>query len=426
MIQLKADGALANLPYTVQIKRYDPRAFFVASKYPLTDTHVVYYFDLPLIVKITVQLPSGAQPLWVVHTTAPQSEGFVEWKGEVATIDRLVRARGPASLLLVGDFNRTWGNKGFRQILGAGMTDGAAARARPFEMTWSQTKPIIPPVVRIDHVLTGSGVAVTTIATEERTGQRPPGCAGHGGLPPLSDQDEATGPTLARATYRSVSKLTADSDSRTPSRWSRSSVMALPMAPRSLVTTLMAGRYAGAHGESPKVRKEHSPGMAISAMASPSSRYGARAWEADQSTVGPPGERTSPSSSDAIPGPSGRSGSAGAPTRILLRSDAPGQGGRLDQRPAGPGDPLGHSPLGQIGQVSVTQSGQLVADLVDGRDQGGGHGRGLGGEALGVGHRQSRFGQPADVVGITRLTGHHQGVDALGAEAVELPAFYLG
>ena len=45
------------------------------------------------------------------------------------------------------------------------MTDGAAARARPFEMTWSQTKPIIPPVVRIDHVLTGSGVAVTTIAT---------------------------------------------------------------------------------------------------------------------------------------------------------------------------------------------------------------------------------------------------------------------
>ncbi len=66
---------------------------------------------------------------------------------------------------MVGDFNSTWGNKWFRQILDAGLTDGAAARARPFEMTWSQTKPIIPPVVRIDHVLTGSGVAVTTIAT---------------------------------------------------------------------------------------------------------------------------------------------------------------------------------------------------------------------------------------------------------------------
>ena len=168
--QLKSDGALADLPYTFEIKRYDPRAFLVASKYPLVGTHVVYYDGLPLIVQTTVQLPSGAQPLWVVHTTAPQSESFVEWKGEVATIGRLVRARGPANLLLVGDFNSTWGNKGFRQILATGMTDGAAARARPFEMTWSQIKPIIPPVVRIDHVLTGPGVAVTTIGTEEGLG----------------------------------------------------------------------------------------------------------------------------------------------------------------------------------------------------------------------------------------------------------------
>ncbi len=88
----------------------------------------------------------------------------------MADIDQQVRRRGPAGLLLVGDFNSTWGNKGFRQILAAGMTDGAAARARPFQMTWSQTKPIIPPVVRIDHVLTGSGVTVTAIGTDNGPG----------------------------------------------------------------------------------------------------------------------------------------------------------------------------------------------------------------------------------------------------------------
>ena len=127
--------------------------------------HVDYLFGLPLIVKSTVHLPSGPQELWVVHTIGPVARSFHTWRGQVAEINRQVRLRGPAGLLLVGDFNSTWNNQGFRQILAAGMTDGAAARARPFEMTWSQTKPIIPPVVRIDHVLTGPGVEVTTIAT---------------------------------------------------------------------------------------------------------------------------------------------------------------------------------------------------------------------------------------------------------------------
>ncbi len=163
--QLKKDGALAHLPYSVQIKRYDPLAFFIASRYPLTDVHVDYLFGLPLIVKSTVHLPSGPEELWVVHTIGPVPRSFPMWRGQVAEINRQVRLRGPAGLLLVGDFNSTWNNQGFRQILAAGMTDGAAARARPFEMTWSQTKPIIPPAVRIDHVLTGPGVEVTTIAT---------------------------------------------------------------------------------------------------------------------------------------------------------------------------------------------------------------------------------------------------------------------
>ncbi len=131
---------------------------------------VSYLYDEPLIVKMTVQLPTGPQPLWVVHTTAPVPASFSMWKGEVADINQQLRLRGAAGLLLVGDFNSTWGNKGFRQILAAGMTDGAAARARPFQMTWSQTKPIIPPLVRIDHVLTGSGVAVTTIGTDNGPG----------------------------------------------------------------------------------------------------------------------------------------------------------------------------------------------------------------------------------------------------------------
>ncbi len=166
VVQLERAGVLNDLPYRFEVKRYDPAAFFIASRYPLGHTSVVSYYGRPLIVETTLELPTGPQNLWVVHTIAPLPSSFTDWQGMLSTIARRVEARGPDGLLVVGDFNATWGNKGFRQILGDGMTDAAAARGQPFDMTWSQIKPVIPPIVRIDHILTGPGVAVTQIRTD--------------------------------------------------------------------------------------------------------------------------------------------------------------------------------------------------------------------------------------------------------------------
>jgi hypothetical protein len=165
VVQLTRAGALSQLPYRIQLRRDGPKAFLIASKYPLGPYDVVSYDQLPLIVQTSVHLPSGLLTLWVVHTTAPLPSTFAQWKGQLATVNRLVRARGTTGLLVVGDFNATWGNKGFRTILDGGLSDAAAARGRPFEMTWSQKMSPLPPLVRIDHLLTGPGVAVTTIRT---------------------------------------------------------------------------------------------------------------------------------------------------------------------------------------------------------------------------------------------------------------------
>ncbi len=162
---LERTGALRGLPYRLEIVRYDPTAFFVASRYPLTGDHVVYDYGRPLIVQVTVQRPGGPLPLWVVHTVAPLPSSFSQWKGQLAVIARVLRARGPKGLLIVGDFNATWGSKGFRTLLGDGLTDGAAARGQAMSMTWSQLMGPVPPLVRIDHVLTGPGAAVTAIVT---------------------------------------------------------------------------------------------------------------------------------------------------------------------------------------------------------------------------------------------------------------------
>jgi endonuclease/exonuclease/phosphatase (EEP) superfamily protein YafD len=168
--QLVKSGALDRLPYRFEVKRYDPRAFLIASRYRLSGSHVVSFEGLPLVVQTTIHLPSGPQTLWVIHTSAPVEDSFAGWKASLAEIARLVRARGPHRMLLIGDFNATWNNKGFHAILDAGLVDGAAARGHPFAMTWSQTKRPLPPLVRIDHILTGPGVTVTRIATGDGPG----------------------------------------------------------------------------------------------------------------------------------------------------------------------------------------------------------------------------------------------------------------
>ena len=72
-------------------------------------------------------------------------------------------------VLVAGDFNATWGHRAFRRLLGAGLTDAAAARGRPFQMTWRQGR-LVPPLTRIDHVLTTDGLAVTAIRTGDGRG----------------------------------------------------------------------------------------------------------------------------------------------------------------------------------------------------------------------------------------------------------------
>jgi endonuclease/exonuclease/phosphatase (EEP) superfamily protein YafD len=161
--QLTNAGALRGLPYRIEIKRYDPFAFLVASKYPLTGTHIVSLYGRPLIVQTTIRVPSGPQRLWVVHTVAPLPVSFSQWQGQLSAIQQQVKLGGTTGLLIVGDFNSTWGNKGFRGVLADGLTDGAAARGEPFDMTWSQLEHPLPPLVRIDHVLTGADLVVTTI-----------------------------------------------------------------------------------------------------------------------------------------------------------------------------------------------------------------------------------------------------------------------
>ena len=158
---LSAAGAFARLPHRVLVSRDDPWGFVIASRYPMRNIHVVYGGGYPFLVTATLQLPSGDIRLWVVHDYTPVAS-LPLWRSELGRIAGLARSQGASRLLVAGDFNASWGSKGLREILDAGLTDAAAARGTPFDMTWPQGR-WFPPLVRIDHVLVGAGISATRI-----------------------------------------------------------------------------------------------------------------------------------------------------------------------------------------------------------------------------------------------------------------------
>jgi endonuclease/exonuclease/phosphatase (EEP) superfamily protein YafD len=169
-VQLKASGVLATLPYRYQISCCGSRGFIIASHYPLRDIKVSSYQGLQYLIRSSLVLPNRTINFWVVHTTAPTDPSVSAWNQELDGIYTQLESVHPRPLLMVGDFNASWGSRGFHAILSTGLTDAAAARGDPFGFTWSQDLPILPPIIRIDHVLTGGPVTVTQIATHAGPG----------------------------------------------------------------------------------------------------------------------------------------------------------------------------------------------------------------------------------------------------------------
>jgi endonuclease/exonuclease/phosphatase (EEP) superfamily protein YafD len=165
---IDATGALEELPYRIAAPNNDPSGGLLAARWPLLDPEVVELEGRPVLLRATVDTEGGPLRLYAVHTVAPFGGGRGPWMAQMRSITDAVRAER-LPVLMAGDFNATWSHQGFGRLLDAGLTDAAAARGRPFQMTWRQ-KGLLPPLTRIDHVLTTQGLAVVAIRTGEGRG----------------------------------------------------------------------------------------------------------------------------------------------------------------------------------------------------------------------------------------------------------------
>jgi endonuclease/exonuclease/phosphatase (EEP) superfamily protein YafD len=168
--QLSSSGVFDHLPYRFTVTDTGSRGFIIASRYPLGHPTVLHVHGLAYMVLLRMAFHGRTLPLWVVHTTAPVNPDWNNWNLELNGVNTALGKSHPRPLLMVGDFNASWGNRGFRAILSTGLTDAAAARGQPFAFTWNQRLPVLPPFISIDHILTGGDLTVTTIGTHDGPG----------------------------------------------------------------------------------------------------------------------------------------------------------------------------------------------------------------------------------------------------------------
>lgn len=166
---MAASGMLVRFPYRCVAPTIGATGFLIASRLRLTNCQVrtVLWdgYRMQYMVEATLWSPGGPVALRVVHTLAPLPAYWREWTAALAAVDQSVRADGASNMLIIGDFNATWGNKEFVALLHDGLTDGAAARGKAIDMTWPNGA-VVPPFARIDHLLTGARLTVTEIAAK--------------------------------------------------------------------------------------------------------------------------------------------------------------------------------------------------------------------------------------------------------------------
>jgi endonuclease/exonuclease/phosphatase (EEP) superfamily protein YafD len=161
---LDAAGLRELLPH--RVFRPEPRAAGtgLASRYPLQERASTLPSSYHWQPAALVDLPGTSEvEVVAVHAVAPVGRIQPdEWRAEIADLPPPLP--GPATRLLVGDFNATLDHQPLRELLGTGYRDAADAVGRGLLATWP-TDTLMVSVAAIDHVLVEQTCRVRSFGT---------------------------------------------------------------------------------------------------------------------------------------------------------------------------------------------------------------------------------------------------------------------
>ncbi|MFE9768129.1 endonuclease/exonuclease/phosphatase family protein [Streptomyces sp. NPDC005808] len=155
-------GLAALMPYRELHPEYDSSIY---SRRPLsrggtTDSDTAW-------PQTTAEITVAERPVKfvAVHTYYPLGDAG-RWTRDMTALASLARRGGPDTVFL-GDFNASLDHAPMRGLLAAGLTDTHAELGHGWPRTWPVGLPVVPPLVQLDHVLHGSGLAGVSVG--ERT-----------------------------------------------------------------------------------------------------------------------------------------------------------------------------------------------------------------------------------------------------------------
>jgi endonuclease/exonuclease/phosphatase (EEP) superfamily protein YafD len=148
--ELAAAGIGSRLGYHVLDPEPQAQGTAIYSRYPLRRLPTADFFFK--MARAEASLPGGRRVRIVaVHPIPPRHSSWTgEWEEVLST---LPSAGEGTPWILSGDFNATWDQSPFRDLVGRGYRDAGEVAGKGLEATFPAGGGLLPPPITIDHIL---------------------------------------------------------------------------------------------------------------------------------------------------------------------------------------------------------------------------------------------------------------------------------
>ena len=164
--ELRQAGIGERLPHSLLMARPKGHGGGLYARFPLAalprQTH--FLFRMPRAV---MRLPDGRRVRLVAVHPQPPNMSVERWR---EALESLPAPGADAPWLLIGDFNATFDQAEFRDLVDSGYRDAGETTGKGLEPTWPGPDEALWGLITIDHVLADDRLGVADYGVEDLTG----------------------------------------------------------------------------------------------------------------------------------------------------------------------------------------------------------------------------------------------------------------